>query len=86
MSKRTTIHIADRLEEAIGKNPPSLSGRLTTIGDRYLEILRRARIDKKITDAEFAIMRDATADVKFEPARLIDGALRQCLEEALRDG
>lgn len=62
MAQKTTIYLSDPLLEAVGPYGdeavgPSLSGRLATIGERYVEILRRAR--PEFTRAEWCVILDA---------------------------
>lgn len=62
MAKKTSIYLSDPLLQAVGPYGediagPSLSGRLATIGERYLEILRRAR--PELTKAEWCVILDA---------------------------
>lgn len=85
-NRRSTIHRSPRLDEAIGASPPSLSGRLSTIADRYLEILRRSRIARQFSEAELNAMRDCCNGTWFEPAQLIDGAILANVEDSRIDG
>lgn len=62
MAKKTTIYLSDPLLQAVGpcgeeSGGPSLSGRLATIAERYLEIVRRAR--PELTRAEWCVILDA---------------------------
>lgn len=61
MSKKTTIYISDPLLAAVGPYGDdvgrSLSGRLATIAERYIEILARAR--PEFTRAEWCVILDA---------------------------
>ena len=60
MGKKTTIYLSDPLLEAVGPHGdtgPSLSGRLATIAERYVEILRRAR--PEFSKAEWCVILDA---------------------------
>lgn len=63
MGKKTTIYLSDPLLAAVGPHgedgKPSLSGRLATIGERYVEILRRAR--PEFTRAEWCVILDANS-------------------------
>jgi len=83
---RTTIHRSQRLDQAIGTNPPSVSGRLSTIADRYLEILRRTRIEQRFSESELNALRDCCNGMVFEPAALIDGAILANFRDAAPDG
>lgn len=60
MSAKTSIYLSDPLLRAIGPyggpDGPSLSGRLATIGERYSEILERAR--PQFTRAEWCVILD----------------------------
>lgn len=60
MAKKTTIYLSDPLLSAVGPygdDGPSLSGRLATIGERYLEIVKRAR--PEFSKAEWCVILDA---------------------------
>lgn len=61
MGKKTTIYLSDPLLAAVGPHgedgTPSLSGRLATIAERYIEILRRAR--PEFSKAEWCVILDA---------------------------
>lgn len=85
-NRRSTIHRSPRLDEVIGASPPSLSGRLSTIADRYLEILRRARVASRFSEPELNAMRDCCNGTWFEPAQLIDGAILANVEDSRVDG
>lgn len=83
---RTTIHRSKMLDTAIGASPASVSGRLSTIADRYLEILRRTRVARLFSEAEINAMRDVCNGTWFEPAQLIDGAILANVEDGEADG
>ena len=85
-STRTTIHVAGVLANAIGASPPSISGRLATIGDRYREIIRRTRVEARFGEAELNSLRDCCNGTWFEPAQLIDGAILANFEDSAPDG
>jgi hypothetical protein len=51
MTKRTSIYLNPPLEAAL-KGADSISGRLGQVCDRYLEIVRRARIAQRFSEAE----------------------------------
>lgn len=83
---RTTIYIAGPLHTAIGASPTSISGRLATIADRYLEITRRQRVESKFSEAELNAFRDSCNGTLFEPAQLIDGAILANFVDSEVDG
>lgn len=61
MAKKTTIYLSNTLMRAVGPHGtfgPSLSGRLATIAERYMEIIERAR-PKDLTKAEWCVILDA---------------------------
>lgn len=85
-NRRSTIHRSSRLDEAIGVSPDSLSGRLSVIADRYLEILRRTRAARQFSDAELNALRDCCNGTWFDPAALIDGAILANVADSREDG
>ncbi len=70
MAKKTTIYLSGPLLQAVGPHNtsvdkaigPSLSGRLATIAERYIEIIARAR-PKDLTRAEWCVILDANNGV-----------------------
>lgn len=90
MSKKAGIHIGPQLDAVIGvtgdKAGITTSRRVNVIGDRYAEILRRERIEKLFSDAEWNALRDLLAGVCSEPAALIRGSLSMGWEDAIEDG
>lgn len=61
MAKKTTIYLSDPLLKAVGPHgedgTPSLSGRLATLGERYVEVLRKSR--PEFSKAEWCVILDA---------------------------
>lgn len=85
MTKRTTIYLNPPLAAAI-EGCDSISGRLGTLCDRYAEIIRRTRVASRFTEAELNALRDCCNGTWFEPAQLIDGAIRANFDDSLPDG
>jgi len=54
--------------------------------DRYAEILRRERIEKLFTDAQWNALRDMLNGTLSEPAELIRGSLAMSWEDSIEDG
>lgn len=63
----------------------SVSARLRDVCDRYAEIIRRARIEQRFTEAEINALREACAGLSFTPARAIDGVILASFKEALKE-
>ena len=82
---RATIFISPPLMAVIG-DVPKLSSRLAVIADRYTEILRRARIDTRFSEAEFNAIYDCCNGTWFEPAQLIVNAVLANFDDSLIDG
>ena len=62
------------------------SKRVNVIGDRYAEILRRERIEKQFSEAEWNALRDMLNGTLSEPAELIRGSLAMGWEDSVEDG
>lgn len=87
MGKRTTIYLSPPLAAALdGIESGSQSRRLSTIADRYDEIIRRSRIGKRFSERQMNALRDCCSGTLFEPPGLIDGAVRANFEDSLLDG
>lgn len=73
MAKKSGVYIGSELEAAIGPldNSISVSHRINRLGDRYREIMRRTQIEKKLTEAEWNLMRDSLNGTINEPASQI---------------
>lgn len=90
MAKKAGIHIGPQLEAIIGATGDetgiTTSKRVNVIGDRYAEILRRERVEKMFSEAEWNALRDMLNGTLNEPASLIAGSLAQGWDDALQDG
>lgn len=90
MAKKAGIHIGPQLEAIIGATGDetgiTTSKRVNVIGDRYAEILRRERVEKLFSEAEWNALRDMLNGAVNEPAELIRGSLRLSWEDSLEDG
>lgn len=67
---RQNIYLPDHLRDYVA-DAPSLSGRISTIIDRYREALRRTRIERLFTPAELAEIRKRCSGWIAEPAATI---------------
>ncbi len=90
MAKKSGIHIGPQLDAVIGVTGDEVgittSKRVNIIGDRYAEILRRERIDKHFSAAEWNALRDMLNGTLSEPAELIRGSLQMGWEDSVEDG
>ncbi|WP_220816075.1 hypothetical protein [Pseudomonas paralcaligenes] len=90
MAKKAGIHIGPQLEAAIGATGDetgiTTSKRVNVIGDRYTEILRRERVEKLFSEAEWNALRDMLKGTISEPAEVIRGSLQMGWEDSLEDG
>lgn len=73
--------ILDRLADRGG-----LSGAIVTIVDRYFEMIRRTRIERRFSEAEINLMRDACISWLPEPAAAVFGGVALEVEDGLADG
>lgn len=90
MAKKAGIHIGPQLDAIIGVTGDeagiTTSRRVNVIGDRYAEILRRERIEKQFSEAEWNALRDMLNGTLSEPAELIRGSLQMGWEDSVEDG
>lgn len=90
MAKKAGIHIGPQLEAVIGATGDetgiTTSKRMNVIGDRYAEILRRERVEKLFSDAEWNALRDMLNGTSSEPAEVIRGSLQMGWEDSTEDG
>ena len=86
-SKRTTIYLNEPLALALqGLADRGQSARLGDIADRFAEIVRRARIAQRFSEAELMALRDCCNGTWFQPAKLIDGAVLANFSDSGPDG
>ena len=71
MKKRTSIYISKPIAAAL-ESANSISGRIGNICDRYLEIVKQARITQIFTTEELSEIIECCKGVTFSPARVID--------------
>lgn len=83
MATKKGIYFADAAEKLLGDIN---SGRVNQVLDRYAEILRRERIEKLFTDAQWNALRDLLNGTLSEPAELIRGSLAMSWEDSIEDG
>lgn len=87
MAKRTSIYLSPPLAAALDGIPAGgQSRRLGDIADRFGEIMRRARIRHRFSEAELMALRDCCNGTWFQPSGLIDGAVLANFEDSLIDG
>lgn len=90
MARKAGIHIGPQLEAVIGatgdESGITTSKRVNVIGDRYAEILRRERVEKLFSDAQWNALRDMLNGTICEPAEVIRGSLNMGWEDSLEDG
>lgn len=88
MSNRKNIYLPDHILDRLAKRGPddSLSGSITTILDRYFEIMRRTKPWTKFSEAEIGIMRDACMSWLPDPATTIFGGIAMEVEDSIPDG
>lgn len=71
---RQNIYLPDHLRDAVS-GYPSLSGRVSTVLDRYHEALRRTRIADRFTSHELDTIYDACVFWSAEPAATVFGGV-----------
>lgn len=85
MTNRKNVYFPDDILVLLqGKG--SLSGRVTTIIDRYHEMVRRTRIERHFSQAEMACVLDACMNWLAEPAPTVFGGAALEVEDSLADG
>lgn len=77
---RQNIYLPDHLKDYVA-DAPSLSGRVSTIIDRYREALRRTRVEKQFTDDELTHILRACWSWWAEPAATVFGGVAMELED-----
>jgi hypothetical protein len=85
MTNRKNVYFPDHILEKL-RCDDSLSGRVTEIIDRYFEMVRRTRIEKRFSKAEMNLMRDACLSWLPEPAATVFGGVALEVEDSLPDG
>lgn len=83
MATKKGIYFADAAEQLLGDIS---SGRVNQVLDRYAEILRRERVEKMFSDAQWNALRDLLNGTLSEPAELIRGSLAMSWEDSIEDG
>ena len=83
MATKKGIYFADAAEKLLGDIN---SGRVNQVLDRYAEILRRERVEKMFSDAQWNALRDMLNGTLSEPAELIRGSLAMSWEDSIEDG
>ena len=77
---RQNIYLPDHLRDYVADSE-SLSGRISTIIDRYSEALRRTRIEKRFTADELHHIKRACWSWLAEPAAMVFGGVELELED-----
>lgn len=83
MATKKGIYFADAAEQLLGDIS---SGRVNQVLDRYAEILRRERVEKMFSDAQWNALRDLLNGTLSEPAELIRGSLAMSWEDSIEGG
>lgn len=78
---RQNIYLPDHIRDYVSGHP-SLSGRISTIIDRYQEMIRRTRIERRFTDAEMQAIRTACQGWLPEPSATVFGGVALEVEDA----
>jgi hypothetical protein len=80
---RQNIYLPDHLRDYVA-DAPSLSGRISTILDRYREALRRTRVEQQFTPDELHHIKRACWSWWVEPAATIfDGVAMELEDEGV---
>jgi hypothetical protein len=77
---RQNIYLPDHLRDYVADSK-SLSGRISTIIDRYSEALRRTRIQKRFSDEELHHIKRACHSWLPDPAATVFGGIEIELED-----
>lgn len=77
---RQNIYLPDHLRDYVA-DAPSLSGRISTIIDRYREALRRTRVEERFTADELFHIKRACWSWLAEPAATIFDGVAMELED-----
>lgn len=83
MATKQGIYFGDAAEALMGEISSKTVNRAL---DRYAEILRRERVEKLFSEAEWNALRDMLNGTISEPAAMIRGSLAQGWEDSLDDG
>lgn len=83
MATKQGIYFGDAAETLLGEISSKTVNRAL---DRYAEIMRRERVEKLFSDAEWSALRDMLNGTISEPAPMIRGSLAQGWDDSIEDG
>lgn len=83
MATKQGIYFGDAAETLLGEISSKTVNRAL---DRYAEIMRRERVEKLFSDAEWSALRDMLNGTILEPAGMIRGSLAQGWDDSIEDG
>lgn len=83
MATKQGIYFGDAAETLLGEISSKTVNRAL---DRYAEIMRRERVEKLFSDAEWSALRDMLNGTISEPAAMIRGSLAQGWDDSQDDG
>ena len=68
---RTSIYLSDKIKAVIRQNEENLSGRLSSISDRYLSIIKKESTIKTFNEFEINVMIGALGNIPMDHAGVI---------------
>ena len=83
MATKQGIYFGDAAETLLGEISSKTVNRAL---DRYAEIMRRERVEKLFSEAEWSALRDMLNGTISEPAGMIRGSLAQGWDDSIEDG
>lgn len=83
MATKQGIYFGDAAESLLGEISSKTVNRAL---DRYAEIMRRERVEKLFSEAEWSALRDMLNGTISEPAAMIRGSLAQGWDDSIEDG
>ena len=69
--KRTSIYLSDKIKAVIRPNEENLSGRLSSVSDRYLSIIKNEPPGKIFSNSELQLITDGSKDKTLDPPMVI---------------
>lgn len=83
MATKQGIYFGDSAEALLGEIGSKTVNRAL---DRLSEIIRRERVEKLFSEAEWSALRDMLNGTISEPAAMIKGSLAQAWDDSIEDG
>lgn len=83
MATKQGIYFGDAAESLLGEISSKTVNRAL---DRLAEIIRRERVEKLFSEAEWSALRDMLTGTISEPASMIKGCLAQLWDDSVVDG